>query len=46
MRFPKSTAADQKLEENQRGLMQRSFEYIFECLEKERRKAESSGDSY
>lgn len=33
-------------EENQRGLIQRSFEYVFECLESERAKAEESGDAY
>ena len=34
------------IEDNDRGLMQRSFEYIFQVLEAEKLKAEASGDSY
>jgi tRNA A37 threonylcarbamoyladenosine dehydratase len=33
-------------EENARGIMQRSFEYIFDCLDNYRTKAEALGDSF
>ena len=32
-------------EQEKRGLMQRSFEYIFDCVEKAKKKAESTTGS-